>query len=103
MRRSALLDELQRTYEVVVTGPTTLAAILNSLQMGFRTLAIQKHSGEVWTILGAVKKAVSYTHLDVYKRQVPPEHNVADNNKRLTGLTIFNITIAFCLIILVTL
>lgn len=40
----------------MVTGPTTLAAILNSLQMGFRTLAIQKHSGEVWTILGAVKK-----------------------------------------------
>lgn len=56
VRRSALLEELQRTYKVVVTGPTTLAAILNSLQMGFRTLAIQKHSGEVWTILGAVKK-----------------------------------------------
>ena len=55
-RRSALLEELQRDYKVVVTGPTTLAAILNSLQMGFRTLAIQKHSGEVWTILGAVKK-----------------------------------------------
>lgn len=56
VRRSALLEELQRTYKIVVTGPTTLAAILNSLQMGFRTLAIQKHSGEVWTILGAVKK-----------------------------------------------
>ena len=56
VRRSALLEELQRTYKVVVTGPTTLAAILNSLQMGFRTLAIQKHSGEVWMILGAVKK-----------------------------------------------
>ena len=56
VRRSALMEELQRTYKVVVTGPTTLAAILNSLQMGFRTLAIQKHSGEVWTILGAVKK-----------------------------------------------
>lgn len=56
VRRSALLDELRQNYKVVVTGPTTLAAILNSLQMGFRTLAIQKHSGEVWTILGAVKK-----------------------------------------------
>lgn len=56
VRRSALLDDLQRNYKVVVTGPTTLAAILNSLQIGFRTLAIQKHSGEVWTILGAVKK-----------------------------------------------
>ncbi len=56
IRRSALMEELQRTYKVIVTGPTTLAAILNSLQMGFRTLAIQKHSGEVWRILGAVKK-----------------------------------------------
>ncbi|MDD2437866.1 MAG: DNA recombination protein RmuC [Massilibacteroides sp.] len=56
VRRSALLEDLQRQYKVVVTGPTTLAAILNSLQMGFRTLAIQKHSGEVWTILGAIKK-----------------------------------------------
>ena len=56
VRRSSLLEELQRNYKIVVTGPTTLAAILNSLQMGFRTLAIQKHSGEVWYILGAVKK-----------------------------------------------
>lgn len=56
VRRSALLEDLQRHYRVVVTGPTTLAAILNSLQMGFRTLAIQKYSGEVWKILGAVKK-----------------------------------------------
>lgn len=56
VRRSALLEDLQRNYRVVVTGPTTLAAILNSLQMGFRTLAIQKYSGEVWNILGAVKK-----------------------------------------------
>ena len=56
VRRSALLEDLRRNYKVVVTGPTTLAAILNSLQIGFRTLAIQKHSGEVWTILGAVKK-----------------------------------------------
>ena len=56
VRRSALLEDLQRNYRVVVTGPTTLAAILNSLQMGFRTLAIQKYSGEVWKIMGAVKK-----------------------------------------------
>ena len=95
----------------ILTGPTTLGAILNSLQMGFRTLAIQKRTGEVWTVLGAVKtefskfggllekvqknlqsagdqleevmgkrtrdierklrqvEPVSYTHLDVYKRQ----------------------------------
>lgn len=56
IRRSSLLEDLQRTYKVVVTGPTTLAAILNSLQMGFRTLAIQKHSGQVWSVLSEVKK-----------------------------------------------
>lgn len=56
IRRSVLLEQLQRDYKVIVTGPTTLAAILNSLQMGFRTLALQKRSSEVWTILGAVKK-----------------------------------------------
>lgn len=56
VRRASLLDELQRNYNIIVTGPTTLAAILNSLQMGFKTLAIQQRSGEVWKILGAVKK-----------------------------------------------
>ena len=54
-RRVALLEQLQQEYHVIVTGPTTLAAILNSLQMGFRTLAIQKRSSEVWRILGGVK------------------------------------------------
>ena len=54
-RRAALLEQLQQEYHVIVTGPTTLAAILNSLQMGFRTLAIQKRSSEVWHILGGVK------------------------------------------------
>lgn len=56
VRKASLLEELQLTYKVIVTGPTTLAAILNSLQMGFRTLVIQKRSSEVWKILGAVKK-----------------------------------------------
>lgn len=56
VRKASLLEDLQRTYKIIVTGPTTLAAILNSLQMGFKTLAIQKRSGEVWKVLGAVKK-----------------------------------------------
>lgn len=56
VRKASLLEYLQREYKVIVTGPTTLAAILNSLQMGFRSLAIQKRSSEVWQILGAVKR-----------------------------------------------
>ena len=55
IRKAALLEDIQREYRVVVTGPATLGAILNSLQMGFRTLAIQKRSSEVWKILGSVK------------------------------------------------
>lgn len=53
--RRGLLEVLQREYKVNIAGPTTMAALLNSLQMGFKTLAIQKHSSEVWDILGAVK------------------------------------------------
>jgi DNA recombination protein RmuC len=55
IRQPDLVAQLQREYQIIVTGPTTLAAMLNSLQMGFRTLAIQKRSSEVWRILGAVK------------------------------------------------
>ena len=53
--RRGLVEVLQRDYKVNIAGPTTMAALLNSLQMGFKTLAIQKHSSEVWDILGAVK------------------------------------------------
>ena len=59
LRRPGLCDSLQRDYRIVVTGPTTLAALLNSLQMGFRTLAIEKRSSEVWELLGAVKNQFS--------------------------------------------
>lgn len=55
LRRPGLSDLLQREYRVTITGPTTLAALLNSLQMGFRTLAIEKRSSEVWQVLGIVK------------------------------------------------
>lgn len=57
--RMGLLEVLQRQYRVNIAGPTTFAALLNSLQMGFRTLAIQKRSSEVWTVLGAVKTEFS--------------------------------------------
>jgi DNA recombination protein RmuC len=55
LRQPGLCDSLQRDFRIVITGPTTLAALLNSLQMGFRTLAIEKRSSEVWELLGVVK------------------------------------------------
>jgi DNA recombination protein RmuC len=55
LRRPGLAEELQRTCRVVLAGPTSLAALLNSLQMGFKTLAIEQRSSEVWQLLGAVK------------------------------------------------
>ena len=59
IRRTSLIETLQKDFKIVVTGPTTLGAILNSLQMGFRTLAIQKRTSEVWNVLGAVKTEFS--------------------------------------------
>jgi len=53
--KTGAFEEVQRSYKVIIAGPTTMAAILNSLHMGFRTLAIQKRSSEVWQVLGAVK------------------------------------------------
>ncbi len=55
LRRPGLMDSLQREYRITLAGPTTLLAMLNSLQMGFRTLALEKRSSEVWQVLGAVK------------------------------------------------
>lgn len=59
IRRPGLSDELQRTHRVSIAGPSTLSALLNSLQMGFRTLALEKRSSEVWQVLGAVKTEFS--------------------------------------------
>ncbi|HED30966.1 MAG TPA: DNA recombination protein RmuC [Prosthecochloris aestuarii] len=56
VRNTSLLETLQRQYGVIVTGPTTFAALLNSLQMGFRTLAIEKRTSEVWNVLAGVKQ-----------------------------------------------
>ena len=55
LKNQSLVETVQREYKINITGPTTLVALLNSLQMGFRSLAIEKHSSEVWKILGAVK------------------------------------------------
>ena len=59
MRRPGLADDLQRTCRVSIAGPSTLSALLNSLQMGFRTLILEKRSSEVWQVLGAVKTEFS--------------------------------------------
>jgi DNA recombination protein RmuC len=72
LRHPGLFETLQRTYRITVTGPTTLSALLNSLQMGFRTLAVQKRSSEVWKVLGAVKTefATFSDHLRKVRKQL---------------------------------
>ncbi len=65
LRHPGLFELLQRKYRITITGPTTLSALLNSLQMGFRTLAVQKRSSEVWKILEAVK-----TEFDTFSEQL---------------------------------
>ena len=82
-----LLDELQRTYRVCVAGPTTLAALLNSLQMGFKTLAIEKRTGEVWRTIAAVKQDfVTFSLLlDKTKKKLQEARRSRVINKRLDG------------------
>ena len=85
LRRPGLADGMQREYRVMVAGPTTLAALLNSLQMGFRTLAIQKRSGEVRKLLGAIKKQFGqFTGIleKVEKKLGEASTNVGDATKR---------------------
>ncbi len=67
--RRGMIEGLSRDYKINIAGPTTMAALLNSLQMGFRTLAIQKRSGEVWQVLGAVKTEFSKFHGVLEKAQ----------------------------------
>ena len=78
IRRPGLVDALQQGCRVVVAGPTTLAALLNALQMGFRTLAIQKRSSEVWKLLGAVKTEFGrFTeHLEAVQKKL---HQASDS------------------------
>ena len=85
IRRTALVQMLQREYHIVITGPTTFAALLNSLQMGFRALAIQKRSSEVWKVLGEVKSAFGRfgDTLDaVHKRLEQATNSVDDARKK---------------------
>jgi DNA recombination protein RmuC len=72
LRHAGLVERLQREHRIVVAGPTTLAAVLNSLRIGFRTLAIEQRSSEVWKVLGAVKTEFNKfgTVLGKVKRQL---------------------------------
>ncbi|WP_295167838.1 DNA recombination protein RmuC [Ruminococcus sp.] len=79
-----LIDVLQRDYSISITGPSTMAAMLNSLQMGFRTLAIQKRSSEVWNILGTVKKEFS-TFSEVLEKTQKHIRQVDDDLEKLIG------------------
>jgi len=81
LRRPGLVDSMQRNFRVVIVGPTSLAALLNSLQMGFRTLAIQKRSSEVWKVLAAVKTEFSKfgDALDKVKKKLDETSNTIDD------------------------
>jgi len=81
IRRPGLFESLQRDHHVTVAGPTTLTALLNSLQMGFRTLAIAKRSSEVWTLLGAVKTEFGKfgTVLEKTRKQLDTVRNSIDS------------------------
>ncbi len=81
IRRTWLVESLQRECRVIVAGPATLAALLNSLQMGFRTLAIQKRSSEVWKLLGAVKTEFGKfgATLDGVKKKLDQAANTMDD------------------------
>ncbi len=84
IRRTWLVESLQRECRITIAGPTTLAAILNSLQMGFRTLAIQKRSSEVWKLLGAVKTEFGKfgTVLEGVKKKLDQASNTMDDAAR---------------------
>lgn len=86
LRQPGLIEEVQRTHRVVIAGPTTLAALLNSLRMGFRTLAIEQRSSEVWQVLAAVKTEFGKfgTVLAKVKKQLHTASNSIDQTERRT-------------------
>jgi DNA recombination protein RmuC len=86
LRIPGLFESIQRNYKVTVTGPTTISAFLSSLQMGFRTLAIQKRSGEVWRVLGEVKTAFGKfgETLDMVRKRLEQAANSVDDAQKKT-------------------
>lgn len=84
LRIPGLFDQIQREYKVIITGPTTLSAILNSLQMGFRTLVIQRRSSEIWKVLGAIKTEFNKFG-DVLKKAQDKIHKAGQDIDELVG------------------
>ena len=86
IHRTELVSQLQREYRIVISGPSTFAAFLNSLQMGFRTLAIQKRSGEVWQVLGEVKAAFGRfgDSLDAVRKRLDQAASSVDDAQKKT-------------------
>jgi len=86
MRRPGLFDNLQREFRITIAGPSTMSAFLNSLQMGFRTLAIEKRSSEVWVLLGAVKTEFGKfgAILERTQKQLQAASNTIDSAARKT-------------------
>ena len=84
LRRPGLVEGLQRDHRIVIAGPTTLSAILNSLRMGFRTLAIEKRSSEVWQVLGAVRTEFGKFGqvLDKVRKQIGNVTNTLDDTSK---------------------
>ena len=87
LRRPGLMDSLQRDYRVTLAGPTTLLAMLNSLHMGFRTLALEQQASEVWKVLGAVKTEFERygTWVDRIREQVRKASDTLDNASTRTS------------------
>jgi DNA recombination protein RmuC len=86
LRQPGLFEQLQRDYRVIIAGPTNLAALLTSFQMGFRSLALQKRSSEVWQLLGAIKAEFDKygTVVNVLARQLTTASNSVENLGRRT-------------------
>ena len=84
IHRTALVQLLQREYHIVVSGPSTFAAFLNSLQVGFRSLAIQKRSGEVWKVLNEIKTAFGKfgETLDAVRKRLEQATNSVDDARK---------------------
>ncbi|MEN6423642.1 MAG: DNA recombination protein RmuC [Smithella sp.] len=86
LRIPGLFENIQRNYKITITGPTTISAFLSSLQMGFRTLAIQKRSGEVWKVLGEVKTAFARfgDTLETVRKKLEQAANSVDEAQKKT-------------------